>query len=87
MCILHHFHKASGLKACKTMYWSEKWKWDMFKMAGDRFVVYVSLATTSGGGVRVRGIAVVKEYEIITLKYIGKYNSLGDPTSQHEVWS
>ncbi len=58
----------------------------MFKMAGDRFIVYVSSATTSavlGGG----GIAVVKEYEIITLKYIGKYNSLGDPTSQHEVWS
>ncbi len=52
-------------------------------MAGDRFVVYVSSATTSAvwGG----GIAVVKEYEIITLKYIGKYNSLGDLTSQHEV--
>ncbi len=50
-------------------------------MAGDRFVVYFSSATTSGGG----GIAVGKEYEIITLKYIGKYNSLSDPTSQHEV--
>ncbi len=66
----------------------------MFKMAGDRFVVHVSLAVWGGGG-----IAVVKEYEIITLKYIGKvcrlakttilctreYNSLGDPTRQHEV--
>ncbi len=50
-------------------------------MAGDRFVVYVSSATTSGRG----GIAVVKEYEIITLEYIGKYNSLGDLTSQHKV--
>ncbi len=51
-------------------------------MAGDRFVVYVSSATTSAVWV---GIAIVKEYEIITLKYIGKYNSLGDPTSQLEV--
>ncbi len=42
------------IKACTTMCRSEKWKWDMFKMAGDRFVVYVSSATTSavwrGGG-------------------------------------
>ncbi len=52
----------------------------MFKMAGDRFV-FLFLLVAGGGGV----IAVVKEYEIITLKYIGKYNSLGDPTSQHEV--
>ncbi len=84
MCILHQYHKASRLKTCTTMCQSEKWKWDMFKMAGDRFVVYVSSATTSAVW---GGIAVVKEYEIITLKYIGKYNSLGDPTSQHKVWS
>ncbi len=39
----------------------------MFKMAGNRFVVHVSSAVGRWGG-----IAVVKEYEIITLKYIGK---------------
>ncbi len=65
-------------------------------MAGDRFVVHVSSAVWGGGG----GIAVVKEYEIITLKYIGKtyiyayyitvwstreYNSLEDLTRQREV--
>ncbi len=38
----------------------------MFKMAGNRFVVHASSAVGRGG------IAVVKEYEIITLKYIGK---------------
>ncbi len=36
-------------------------------MAGDRFVVHVFYAFWGGGG-----IAVVKEYEIIMLKYIGK---------------
>ncbi len=36
-------------------------------MAGDRFVVHVSSAVWGGGG----HIAVVKEYEIITLQYIG----------------
>ncbi len=36
-------------------------------MAGDRFVVYVSSATTSAVW-GVGGIAEVKEFEIITLK-------------------
>ncbi len=67
MSILHQYHKVSGLKACTAMCRSEK-KWgNIFKMAGDRFVVHVS-STFWGGG----GIAVMKEYEIITLKYIGK---------------
>ncbi len=52
-----------------------------------------SWCSLAGGG--AGAIAVVKHYEIITLKYIGKvcnyilctreYNSLGDPTRQHEV--
>ncbi len=46
---------------------SEK-KWgDIFKMVGDCFVIHVSSAVWGGGS-----IAVVKEYEMITLKYIGK---------------
>ncbi len=36
-------------------------------MVSDRIVFHIS-STVWGGG----GIAVVKEYEIITLKYIGK---------------
>ncbi len=39
----------------------------MFKIAGDRFVVHVSSAVRKMGV-----IAVVKEYEKVTLKYIGK---------------
>ncbi len=42
-------------------------KWgNIFKMAGDRFVVHVSSAVWGGVG----SIAVVKEYEIITLIYM-----------------
>ncbi len=69
MSILHQYHKASGLKAWTAMCRSEE-KWgNIFKMAGDRFVVHVfSVVWERWGG----GIAVVKEYEIITLKYIGK---------------
>ncbi len=68
MSILHQYHKTSELKACIAMCRSEKWKWgNTFKMAGDRFVVHISCAVWGEGG----GIAVVKEYEIITFKYIG----------------
>ncbi len=68
MSILHQYHNVSGLKACTTMCQSEKWKWgNIFKMAGDRFVVHVSSAVWGWGG-----IAVVKQYEIIMLKYIRK---------------
>ncbi len=68
MSILHQYHKASRLNACTTMCRSEKWKWgNIFKMAGNGFVLHVSSAVWGLGG-----IAVVKEYEIIMLKYIGK---------------
>ncbi len=90
MSILHQYHKANGLKACTTMCRSEKWKWgNIFKMADKRSVVHVSsfllvvYCSLGRGG----GIAVVKEYEIITLKYIGKACRLYfDLTRQHEVW-
>ncbi len=89
MSILHQYHKENRLKACATMCRSEKWKWgNIFKMAGERSVVHVSsfllvVCCSLGRG----GIAVVKEYEIITLKYIGKACRLYfDPTRQQEVW-
>ncbi len=49
MSILHQYHKASGLKAWIAMYRSEK-KWDnIFKIAGEMFVVHVSSAVWGGG--------------------------------------
>ncbi len=66
MCILHQYRKASGLKAWTAMCRSAK-KWgNIFKMMCERFVVHIYSAVLGGGG-----IAVVKEYEIIMLKYIG----------------
>ncbi len=90
--ILHQYHKASGLKACTAMCRSEK-----------KCRKCISLIQNGGAHVFLReeeGSSVVKEYEIITLKYNGKnmqvifvillctrgYNSLCDPTRQHEVW-
>ncbi len=69
MSILHQYHKASRLKVWTAMCRSEK-KWgNIFKMVGDRFVVHVSSAVWEEGG---GGIAVMKEYELITWKYIRK---------------
>ncbi len=68
MSILHQYQKASGLKAWTAMCRSEEIWGNIFKMASDRFVVHVFSAVWGGGG----GIAEVKEYEIITSKYIGK---------------
>ncbi len=49
MSILHQYHKASELKAWTAMCQSEK-KWgNIFKMAGNRFVVYASSAVSGGG--------------------------------------
>ncbi len=49
MSILHQYHKTSGLKAWTAMCRSED-KWgNIFKMAGDRFVVHVFSAVWRGG--------------------------------------
>ncbi len=64
MCILHQYHKASGLKACTAMCRSEK------KLSKYKFLLI------QNGGIHVflqeRGSSVVKECEIITLKYNGR---------------
>ncbi len=67
MYILHQYQKASRFKVCTVMCRSEK------KMG---YVIYIKLIQNGcdhvfllgGGG----GASVLKEYEIITLKYNGK---------------
>ncbi len=92
MCILHQYHKASGLKACTTMCRSKKWKWgNMFKMAGDRFVVHFSSAVWGGGGDCCRVIIWNNYVEIhrksMQVIFCAPENIiLSDPTRQHEVW-
>ncbi len=50
MSMLHQYHKASRLKVCTAMCQSdEKWG-NIFKMAGNRFVVHVSSAVWGGEG-------------------------------------
>ncbi len=57
MCILHQYHKASGLKACTATCLSEK-----------KYLINPCFSPGGRGG----GGSVVKEYEIITLEYNGK---------------
>ncbi len=59
ICILHQYHKANGLKACTAMC--------------RNYAVNIILLIQDGGTHGGRGcLAVMKEYEIITLKYNGK---------------
>ncbi len=66
MCFLHKYHKASGLKLYTTMCreWNESMvnKFCWFKIAVPSKIMFSS----SGD------LTVVKEYEIIKSKYIGK---------------
>ncbi len=65
MCILHQYHKASGLKACTAMCRIQ-----------NKCRKYIYLFQNGGAHVFLRddggGSSIVKEYEIITLKYNGK---------------
>ncbi len=65
MYILHQYHMTSRLKACSVMCRSEKKMW---------YVIYIKLIQNDSAHVFLRGggSSVVKEYEIITLKYNGK---------------
>ncbi len=68
MYILHQYHKVSGLKAMH----SDVSKWE--KML---YVIYTKLIQNGGGHIFLREggggrSSVVKEYEIIMLKYNGK---------------
>ncbi len=94
MSILHQYHKASRLKAWTAMCQSEDTWGNIFKMAGDRFVVHVFSAVWGVGGyccseriwnnyveIHRKSMQVI----FIILLCTGEYNSLGDPTRQHKA--
>ncbi len=92
MCILHQYHKMSRLKAWTAMCQSEKKCGNIFKIAGDRFVVHVSSAVW-GGGVYCCSERIWNNYIEIYQKNMQvifiillcprEYNCLGDSTRHH----
>ncbi len=69
MCILHQYHKVSGLKLEQRCVRSEKNEVNIFH----QFKLAMPMFFSWEGGV----LAVMKEYEIITLKYIRKACRVG----------
>ncbi len=86
MCILHQYHKASGLKVCTAMCRSEKkylinskWWHPRFSPGGAE-VFCRERIWNNYVEIQWKGIQVI----FIILLCTGGYNSLGDPTRQNE---
>ncbi len=94
--ILQQYYKAISLKAWTAMCWSEKIWGNLFKMAGNRFVVHVFSAFWGGGWGYCCSERIWNNYVEIHRKCIHVmlimvwsvqgYISLDDPTWQREVW-
>ncbi len=89
MCILHQYHKVSGLKACTAMCRSEKKCSNIYlinsKWRHPRFF-------SGKGGLRIWNNYVEIQCKSIQVIFIillctWGYNTLGDMTRQHRVWS
>ncbi len=89
MCILHLYHKASRLKACTAMCRSvkkylinSKWRHPRFSLRKGRGVFCHERIWNNYVEIQWKNMQVI----FIILLCIRGYNSLGDPTRQHEVW-